>query len=245
MIINIDMSMCYDTFDLRFCLLHDVIVPVFKYFPEERFALALINKGELLLRPLSYFRAYEDDGVRGNRLDGVLIHSPAAGLQINKEDGSILVIAGGRFTSSAKQDDIFAYCVSNALSADLAEEFGRFCVEIYDPATVIRRLNARACRTSQLDYAQVLSGNVEYRSIDREAGIDWALPEKLAFIKPEVFARQDEFRFAVGKRGALDVENVECKIEIGGAAVSAPRPAQTALLLRLGKLEGLANLHYL
>lgn len=216
---------------------------VFKYFTEERFAKALIGKGEMLLRPLSYFREYEDGGVRGDRSDGILAYAPPAGLQINKQDGSVLIIEGGRFTSSARQDDIFVYCVSKTLSPDLAREFGPFCVEIPDPALLVRRLNARACRTSRLDYAQILSGNVEYRKADREAGADWALPEKLAFIKSENFGRQDEFRVVVGKRGALDVENVECKIETGPAAANAAKPGQDKLVLYVGKLDGVARLH--
>lgn len=38
-------------------------MPLFKYLAEEAYVRALIDKGEIFMRPLSYFRAFEDDRV--------------------------------------------------------------------------------------------------------------------------------------------------------------------------------------
>ncbi len=216
---------------------------IFKYFTEEKHAFALIKKGELLLRPLSYFRSQEDEGIRGDRRDGVLSYAPKEGLRLNMEDGTVRVLDGGSFNSSVQQDDIFVYCASNRRSAELAEKFGSICVEI-DPDCIIARLKARAHPSSLLDYEQIVSGNVDYRALDKVPGADWALPEKLILIKPGAFAWQDEFRIAVGRRNALAVENVALTLHTGQGAIGEP-PAQDRLVLRIGKLAELATLHRL
>lgn len=215
---------------------------IYKYFTDEAHALALINKGELMMQPLSHFRGREADGVRGDALDGILRYAPKDGLVMNMEDGRVITLEGGSFNSSVNQNDIFVYCVSNELSAGLAEKFGAFCVEIPDPDVLVRRLKMRAQPTSQFDYEQIVCGHVDYRERDREPGADWALPERLVLIKPEDFAWQNEFRIAVGKRDTMNVENVGLTIQIGQAEpVFEPVPAP--IFIRVGKLADQVTLH--
>ena len=217
-------------------------MPIFKYFTHEEHALALINKGELMMQPLSHFRGREADGVRGDPRDGVLTYAPHGGLVMNMEDGRVITLEGGSFNSSVNQSDIFVYCASNRLSADLAERFGPFCVEIPDPDLLVRRLKGRAHPTSQFDYEQLVCGKVDYREQGREPGVDWALPERLVLIKPEDFAWQDEYRIAVGTRGTMNVENVGLTIQTGPTApVFEPMPAP--IFLKVGKLGELVTLH--
>jgi hypothetical protein len=217
-------------------------MPIFKYFTHEAHALALINKGELMLQPLSHFRAREADGVRGDPQDGVLTYAPQNGLVMNMNDGRVVPLEGGSFNSSVNQNDIFVYCASNQLSADLAKKFGTFCVEIPDPEVLALRLRMRAKSTSQFDYEQLVCGKVDYREYGREPGVDWALPERLVLIKPESFAWQDEFRIAVGKRGTLNVENVGLTIQTG-PAVPISQPVPAPIFLRIRALTGHAFLH--
>lgn len=217
-------------------------VAIFKYFTEEAHALALINKGEMMLQPLSHFRGREADGVRGDPRDGILSYAPEGGLVLNMEDGRVITLEGGSFNSSVNQNDIFVYCASNQLSADLAEKFGSFCVEIPDPEVLAQRLRMRAHPTSQFDYEQLVCGKVDYRERTKEPGADWALPERLVLIKPPEFAWQDEFRIAVGKRETMNVENVGLTIQTGPPVPlfeSVPGP----IFLRIGKLADLAILH--
>jgi hypothetical protein len=217
---------------------------IFKYFSTEVHARAFIDKGAMLLRSLSYFRAHEDGLVRGDPRDGLLTYEPPDGLVITKQDGTVVDLVGGRFSSSVKHDDIFVYCASNKMSAELANRFASpFCVEINDPDQLISFLMRRAHPTSKLDYLQLVSGRVEYRDRVREPAVDWALPEKLVLMKPEEFVWQDEFRIAIGKRGAFDVENVACVVETGTAATTAVTPMQAKLLLEIGNLAKLTRLH--
>jgi hypothetical protein len=215
---------------------------IYKYFTEEAHALALINKGVLMMRPLSHFRGREADGVRGDPRDGILTYAPKDGLVMNMEDGRVITLEGGSFNSSVNQNDVFVYCVSKQLSAELAEKFGAFCVEIPDADLLVRRLKMRAHPSSQLDYEQVVCGDVDYREHSKKPGAAWALPERLVLIKPENFAWQGEFRIAVGKRDTMNVENVDLTIQIGPAEpVFEPVPAP--IFIRVGRLADLATLH--
>lgn len=217
---------------------------IFKYFTMEAHAQAFMAKGAMLLRQLSYFRAYEDGQVRGDPCDGLLSYEPPAGLEITKQDGTVFKLEDWRFTSSAQQVDILIYCASNQLSAALAERFqSPFCVEIKDPERLIARLKGRAHSSSRLDYEQLISGKVDYRPRQREPGVDWAQPEKLVLTKPEDFSWQDEFRIAVGKRGAFAVENVACMLETGAPAITTPASTEAALIIRVGSLADFTRLH--
>ncbi len=215
---------------------------IYKYFTEEVHALALVNKGELMMQPLSHFRGREADGVRGDPYDGILTYAPKDGLVMNMADGRVITLEGGSFNSSVNHNDIFVYCASNQLSAELAAKFGAYCVEIPDPDILVRRLKLRAHPTSLFDYEQIVCGKVDYREQSRVPGADWALPERLVLIKPESFAWQDEFRIAVGTRNTMDVENVGLTIQTAPAEpVFEPVPAP--IFLKLGQLADLVTLH--
>jgi hypothetical protein len=215
---------------------------IYKYFTEEAHALALINRGELMLQPLSHFRGREADGVRGDPRDGVLTYAPQGGLVMNMENGRVITLEDGSFNSSVNQNDIYVYCASNQLSADLAQRFGAFCVEIPDHDVLVRRLQMRGHLTSKFDYGQVVCGKVVYREHSEEPGVDWALPERLVLVKPVEFAWQDEFRIAVGKRDAMKVENVSLTIQTRPSAPAfelIPPP----IFLRLNPLADYVTLH--
>ena len=198
----------------------------------------------MLWRPLSHFRVVEDDEVRGDARDGVLQHAPEGGLDIRGLDGKPfqLAIDAKRFVSSVKCDDVFVYCLSNQRSDLIAEKFGQYCIEINSVETLLHRLRRRACATSKIDYGQLKCGSIEYRSEAQAPLADWALPEKVAFIKPERFAWQNEFRLVLPKYGAFDVENVILTIE-SGEPIQPPAPTQQAIFIDVGNLTEITKLH--
>lgn len=198
----------------------------------------------MLFRPLSFFRVLEDGQVRGDDHDGVLIYAPRTGLQITKQDGTSLSLKGWRFTSSAKTDEIFVYCASKQLSRELAERFhSPVCVEITDEERLLRHLKARRHPASRLDYAGLVSGSVEYREHGKKPKADWALPEKLALIKPTDFRWQDEFRVAIGRKGEFDAENVDLRLEKGVLRRTAATALSWGIRLRINSLADFATLH--
>ena len=218
-------------------------MPIYKYFTAEAHANSFMEKGALMFRPLSYFRAIEDGEVRGDPNDGTLTYAPEGGLVLTKEDGTTIHLDGWRFSSAAKHDEIYVFCVSNILSADLAARFGTpICVEVFDPEIIANRLKARAHADSKLDYGQTQHARIDYRDPEQVPEADWALPEKIAFIKPPLFAWQDEYRYAVGRRNALDVHNVEVTLTSGTAAAPVAR-VPPPIILQIGKLSDHVAVH--
>lgn len=169
-------------------------MPCYKYFTEERFAHALIRKGVMRFGSLQYYRSLEDGGIRGDPKDGTLHYAPSDGFEVTiVADGRKLV--GTAFSTAAQ--NMFIYCLSNELSAERADEFGPFCVEITDPDTIVSRLRTRVYAASRLDYARVVYGETEYRPYDKIPGVDWASPERVVLIKPPEYASQKETRIVL------------------------------------------------
>lgn len=81
-----------------------------------------------------------------------------------------------------------------------------------------------------------------YRDPEQVPEADWALPEKIAFIKPPLFAWQDEYRYAVGRRNALDFHNVEVTLTSGTAAAPVAR-VPPPIILQIGKLSDHVAVH--
>ena len=218
---------------------------IYKYFTEEAHALALINEGELLLQPLSHFRRLEDGGNRGDQHDAALNHGQPGGLQAFRENGEPFIL-NNNFRAAARGSEIFVYCASNQLSAEIAEELGHFCVEVDDPEILVHRLRQRARPASQIDYERVVAGPVDYRPGGRPPGVDWALPDRLVLTKPEQFVRQDEYRIAIGRRNAFDVHAVDLHLLAEGAAPPLPvEPVPAPIFIRVGPLGNHAKLHRL
>jgi hypothetical protein len=62
------------------------VMPLYKYLAEEEYARALIDKGKVFARPLTYFRAFEDELVRGDPDDGKLRYEPEEGLRLTQRN---------------------------------------------------------------------------------------------------------------------------------------------------------------
>lgn len=216
---------------------------LFRYMPAE-YAPAFVKRGELLFRSLSYFRDYEDAGVRGDPDEGTRVHRPEGGLKIRKVDTGEELTLPHRFESTANEDDIFACCFSTVLDPQLAERFSaNMCVEIKDSSALIARIrNALALRSSIKDKLLAF-GAVKYYEHKEPPIVDWALPERIALSKPASFSWQQEYRIAFSVNGAFDVENVKLRL------VTEPRshlPRATAYpqrVLKLGNISKLCTVH--
>lgn len=220
-------------------------MPLYKYLSEEAFASAMIEKGQIFFRPLSYFRAFEDDRVRGDPDDGKLRYEPEAGLKLTKQSGEVVELPPGwRFRASVRAENTYVYCLSTELSADLAAKFeSRFCVEIEDPVRFVGRIATHVRLRSKLDRNHIYSDAVDYRMLAAEPGTDWALAERVAFIKPEAWAWQKEHRVVVGRKGTFAVENVECALE--REANLTPSQTGDPLIIHIGNMSKIAKLHRL
>lgn len=218
---------------------------LYKYFAKEEYARALIDKGQVFARPLSYFRAFEDELVRGDPNDGKLRYEPEEGLLLTKENGEVVAMpAGWRFRASVRAEDIFVYCLSAELSGEIAEKFeSPWCVEIAEPHRLLGRIGRHVRLRSKLDGQGVYSQKVDYRKLTIAPSVDWALPERVAFIKPEGWAWQKEHRIVFGRKGAFAAENVELALEKEGFEITLADADHDPQILHVGDLSRFTALH--
>jgi len=217
-------------------------MPIFKYFAREEHARDLIDNGRVRLCTLGTYHVFEDEEVRRDPSDGLLRYKPEGGVTINQGDRTFRTSLA--FVSVVKVNDIYVYCMSNKLSEELAARFNSpFCVEIQNCLGFVGRIRRHVRLRSQLDHANVFARSIDYRGFEREPGADWALPERLAFIKPEAFAWQDEFRIVIGNKGALGAENVDTHLEADGCDLAVAYEERDPLMLRIGDISTIATLH--
>ena len=116
---------------------------LFKYYAERRWAEAFLD-GELLFRSLAYFRDYEDGRIRGDRNEGRALYKPQDGLVAkNLTQGTTVTLPAHAFTSTAKQGEIFVFCLSRALTEKMRRGFNAtVAVEIRDISAFCARIEA-------------------------------------------------------------------------------------------------------
>ncbi|MDO8372466.1 MAG: hypothetical protein Q7T39_11105 [Polaromonas sp.] len=220
-----------------------LITPLFRYFSEEN-ARTFIERGEVLMHSLSYFRDYEDEGVRADAFEGTLAHRPVEGLRLRMKSTGEQIAVPHTFEATAKEDQIFVYCLSTKLSATLAERFQTpVAVEILEPLQFLAKLRTALGLRPRMRADQLVHGSVRYYDWDEPPIVDWALPERISLRKPRHFDWQHEYRFAVPVGDAFAIENVQTKL----VPLSNPRPARSQshpkVLLRLGNLNRLCRVH--
>lgn len=217
---------------------------LYKYLPP-KYVEAFIREGAVLFRPLSYFRDYEDAQVRGDEFEGTRLHRPQNGLEITLTATQQKVILPHSFESSAHEDDIFVFCLSTVLSADLAAQFqASVCVEIRNPSKFIAGVRAALLRRPSIKSKMLVHGEVKYYAPDQPPIIDWALPEKIAMSKLSAYIPQQEYRIAFAVNGAFRVENTRLRL-VSPSERRAPRAMlHPERLFKLGSLAKLCKVHH-
>jgi hypothetical protein len=217
---------------------------LYRYFSEEKNALAFVQKGEVLLRALSFFRNYEDEEVRGDKFEGTLVHLPDNGLVVKNVNTEEEILLPHRLESTAKEDEIFVYCMSQILSAKLAERFkAEIVVEIINPAKFLNLVRSSLSLRKRFSVNQLIHEPVKYYEWNEPPIVDWALPERITMKKPKIFEWQREYRLAVPIGGAFNVQNVNLNlVPVNHFRTSVARnyPQQ---MLRLGSLSKICRVH--
>lgn len=217
--------------------------PLFRYFSEKN-ASAFVEKGEVLLRALSYYRDYEDEGVRADATEGTLVHLPSDGLKVRMVETGNTIDLPYRLESTARENEIFIYCMSTELSSSIAEKFNaEVAVEIFEPVKFLSRLRQSLTLRKKLRTNDLIYQNVHYYEWHEPPIVDWALPERIAMRKPKVFEWQKEYRFAVPVGNAFQVENVDVKLVHVNFNRNARSNSHPELLLKLGSLRRICRIH--
>lgn len=216
---------------------------LFRYFSAKN-ADAFVERGEVLFRSLSYFRDYEDAGIRSDEHEGTLVHLPTDGLKINKVASGEVVDLPHRMESTAKEDDIFIYCMSTELSLETTKRFNaERVVEILDPVKFIALVRSSLSLRKKLRAEKLVHQPIRYYDWHEPPMADWALPEKIAIRKPSSFSWQKEYRLAVPLGDAFRVENVSVNLVLPGTTRPRRLTPHPSVLLKLGKLSKICRVH--
>jgi hypothetical protein len=175
---------------------------LFKYLPAA-YVPALLERGELLFRNLTYFRQCEGR-VRGDPYEGIHKDHPGTEREIRNLTNGFVSRGAFSFLHSTDSDQIFAFCLSQRLDARMAKDFGTDAViEFFDPEELIRRVRFNLRRVLSVHRAGVLAKEVTYYRPDEPALFDVADPKNLAFVKNDQYRPQSEYRLVFGSRKAF------------------------------------------
>jgi hypothetical protein len=217
--------------------------PLFRYFSKEH-ASDFVQKGTVLFRSLSYFRDYEDIGVRADEHEGTLVHQTQDGIAINKLTSGESLSLQYRFESTVKEDEIFVYCMSTELSPEIAQRFGAdVAIEILDLPKFLNCLRAALSLRRRFRVDQLVYEDVRYYDWHEPPIVDWALPERIAMRKPRSFSWQMEYRFAVPIKDAFRLGNVKTNLVPIGSNRLSRANAHPQQFLNLGNLSKICKVH--
>jgi hypothetical protein len=219
--------------------------PLYRYLGP-RHVDSFLREGSLLMRSLSYYRDYEDAGVRADPFEGTLAHRPKEGLKVTMVGSGEIRSLPHTLESTAREDDIFVYCVSSELNPETAKQFGTgVCIEIHKPVEFLHRLRTALSLRSRIRASALVHGDVRYYELHEPPIIDWALPERIALRKPRHFSWQHEYRFAVPRGNAFAVENVSVKLVPLGGSRPPRATSHPSIALKLGNLSRFCKVHHL
>ena len=209
-----------------------------------KYAQAFVERGEMLFRALSYYRDYEDEGVRADEFEGTRLHLPLEGLKLTKVATGEVVPVPYTFESTAQEDDIFVSCLSTTRSQALVDKFGTdTCVEIAEPSKLLALIRNALARRPSVKNKHLEYGPVKYYAPHDPPIVDWALPERIALSKPSTFSWQGEYRIAFAVNGAFKVENIRVKLVPLGERHRHRSTNHPERLLKLGSMSKLCKIH--
>jgi hypothetical protein len=222
------------------------LAPLVRYFSCEEYARKLVEEGEVLFRALSYFRDYEDNGVRADPYEGTLTHRPEDGLKIQLVKDGQTVALPHTFEARAREDDILVYCLSTQLSHHIARRFdAKVAVLVKDRGTFLARVRRALTHVPGANPKQLVHGAVKYVDKHDPPGVAWALPERIALRKPVTYRWQSEYRIAAPIGDAFAVENVRLSLTAPGGDLPAKATGHPQHMLRLGSLKSICELQRL
>lgn len=182
---------------------------LYKYLPS-KYVLAVLDRGELLFRNLTYFRQQEGR-VRGDVYEGIHKDHPCTDITLEVIARGIKSVGKYSFLNSTNSDLIFAFCLSERLSKDLMIEFEcDACIEIHNPVEFIRRIRFALTPLISVHRKGLLAQPVNYYHPSKPALFDIKNPTQLAFAKNVFYKGQEEFRlsFGTGKKAFKLVEQI-------------------------------------
>jgi hypothetical protein len=175
---------------------------LYKYLPS-KYLPAVLDRGEILFRNLTYFRQLEGR-VRGDANEGIHKDHPGTDIVLENLTRRFQSVGKFSFLHSTNSDLVFAFCLSKRLSKDLMAEFQcDACIEIFKPDELIRRVRFALARLISVHRVGLRAQPVLLLRSGRAGIVDIKDPTQLAFVKNESYKDQEEFRLCFGTRRAF------------------------------------------
>lgn len=157
----------------------------------KEFALLFLEKGEILFRPLAFYRAMEDPKRRDpneGSVEAKFYHGTAKliGKGATEESRPIVITEGTLNLTLEAPDQIYVACFSTREQ----KKFGEATIVIRDTNTFLRTITGFL----EAIKLQMFAGTVEY--YDRENVDLIGSQTKLGFMKSNDFSDEQEFRLA-------------------------------------------------
>lgn len=220
---------------------------LFKFYSELRWAENFLD-GKLRFQSLSYYRDYEDKGVRGDPFEGSEVYRPDGGLVItNKTRGIVQTLAKHSFVSRVRCDEILIFCLSKVMTDELWNRFdATACVEITDPVLFCSRVETALPPPAVFGGSycrQRIGGRVNYYDPSRTMGVRPIFPEQIALAKRKDFSWQDEFRLVFSQTDGLNPTRTEFRIVSDELAVPRKSDEHPIAIIEVGNLHDICKLH--
>lgn len=216
---------------------------LYKYLPG-RYVSAFVERGVVLFRSLSYFRAYEDS-VRGDRLEGSRLFHPSQGLDVTKVETGEKFNLPWAFESRVRDREIFVFCLSRTRSAALAKEFGAdACIELRTPVPLLAGVRAALARRPRIKNKQLVHGPVHYYPPGQAPLAAWAVPEQVVMSKTLDYAAQAEYRLSFALGDAFALNNVSTLVTSTPGAQLSILEGHPQYLLKIGSLRRICKVHW-
>lgn len=223
-------------------------IELFKYIPS-KYVESFTKEGKILFRNLTYFKEIENDGIRGDELEGT--HRDEG---INGEGGLMTLKDGKKiktdfFDNSINSDKIFVFCLSNVYDEKLFDDFKcDACVKITDTREFINLCRIKVALLKG-KISKLYFNNVEYYDFTKQLKMDLKETTNIPLFKRKIYESQNEFRLYFAENDGFKITK---KITIKNSnpfnlledKTSKPKPIIEDRVLSLGNIRHITEVIY-
>lgn len=214
---------------------------IYKYLPSKYLASTI--KGEILFRNFTYFKQQEDK-TRGDYLEAIHRDNPDNDITITAKKDGIPRKYDASFLNSTDSDLVFMFCTSVNFSPDFFKEFNcDVCIEITDPKELCRRIRVAVKQKISTHKKGLLCGKINYYRPNRPVEQNVKDAAALPFLKDEIYANQNEFRFVFGVGKAFQLKQQIILNKGYDFREEAMKGNAKSRIVKIGSIEDIVIVH--
>lgn len=216
---------------------------LFKYTSSRHLA-AIVERGELLFRNLSYYQGLEDEA-RGDGLEGTHVDHPDTAITITNLTTGKVIQGDFAFQNRIEDSDrIYCFCMSKELNSRMYEDFNcDCCIEITDTPEFLNRWK-KVARQMNGAHWQLLNRSVTYYNKTEAIDLNIKDPRNLPFVKLTDYEYQDEYRLVAGEKDSFELTQQIVTTPSPPEDLSESPRKPEKLIFKLGDLRDIALVHY-